>query len=102
MLEESEWPEMRAAVQRGVRNFRARHAAPGTDSAETTDDEKQQFQYAEALDLYERLTGYRETNPSAIYHHQVSLYGPPCKACGKPLRTPEASFCAACGARRAT
>ena len=51
-----------------------------------------------ALDLYEEMTGLRETNINAIWHHRIALYGPPCTECGKPLRTPRASFCAACGA----
>jgi hypothetical protein len=49
---------------------------------------------------YEAITGYRETNPNAIWHHRISLYGPPCASCGKPLRTPRARVCAACGAER--
>jgi len=52
------------------------------------------------LDEYNRLTGFRETNPNAVWHHRISLYGPPCGSCGKPLRTPVATFCAACGAPR--
>jgi hypothetical protein len=52
------------------------------------------------LDGYEEMTGYRETNPNAVFHHVISQYGPPCRACAKPLRTPRASFCAACGAQR--
>jgi hypothetical protein len=49
------------------------------------------------VDYHEQITGYRETNPNAIMHHQISQYGGPCENCGKPYRTSEASFCAACG-----
>lgn len=49
------------------------------------------------LNEYERITGRRETNPNAIFHHIVSKYGPPCACCGKPLRTPRAQMCVACG-----
>lgn len=48
-------------------------------------------------DLYEEMTGMKETNHNAIMHHRISLYGPPCEDCGKPLRTSEAAFCAAYG-----
>jgi hypothetical protein len=48
---------------------------------------------------YERITGFHETNPNAVYHHGFSLYGPPCPNCKKPLRSPKARFCAACGHR---
>jgi DNA-directed RNA polymerase subunit RPC12/RpoP len=48
-------------------------------------------------DAYERMTGFVETNQKAILHHRISLYGEACENCGKPLRTPRASFCAACG-----
>ncbi|WP_196787304.1 hypothetical protein [Burkholderia stagnalis] len=54
-----------------------------------------------ALAAYERITGFRETNANALMHHRLKLYGPECTTCGKPLRTPIASFCAACGAMRA-
>ena len=56
---------------------------------------------SEALRLYQDMTGFPETNPDALWHHRLSLYGPPCKACGKPLRTPQATLCAACGSERA-
>lgn len=55
---------------------------------------------AKLLAEYERITGFRETNPNAVMHHVVSQHGPPCQSCGKPLRTPQASFCAACGTKR--
>ncbi|HXN49927.1 MAG TPA: hypothetical protein VN893_24965 [Bryobacteraceae bacterium] len=48
---------------------------------------------------YERITGFHETKPNAVHHHRLSLYGPPCSNCGKPLRSPKARFCAACGHR---
>lgn len=53
--------------------------------------------YGPVLREYERITGFHETNPIAVHHHRLSLYGPPCSKCAKPLRTPRASFCAACG-----
>ncbi len=49
-----------------------------------------------ALVFYQELTGFPETNVKALWHHRLSLYGPPCTHCGKPLRTPQAKFCAAC------
>lgn len=51
-----------------------------------------------ALDAYNEITSFYETNINAVWHHRASDYGPPCKTCHKPLRTPRARFCAACGA----
>ena len=50
------------------------------------------------LQRYLEVTGFQETNVNAIWHHKVSQYGPPGQNCGKPLRTPQAKMCAACGA----
>ncbi|QDU97330.1 hypothetical protein Pla8534_51760 [Lignipirellula cremea] len=46
---------------------------------------------------YHMFTGVLEDSPNSISHHLVSEHGPPCSACGKPLRTPRAKMCAACG-----
>ncbi|WP_462278040.1 hypothetical protein [Ferruginibacter sp.] len=52
------------------------------------------------LDYYKAVTGEEELEPNAIMHHRIAQYGPPCEKCGKPYRTPQASFCAACGNKR--
>ncbi len=49
------------------------------------------------VDFYNELCGEDYTNPNAVVHHKISMYGPPCKECGKPLRTKVARFCAYCG-----
>jgi hypothetical protein len=51
------------------------------------------------LAVYRHLTGFDETNMNAVFHHRIALYGPSCKRCSVPLRTPKARFCAACGER---
>ncbi len=38
-----------------------------------------------------RINSGIETNPNAIWHHRLSLYGPPCHRCGKPLQQHEAA-----------
>jgi hypothetical protein len=53
-------------------------------------------EFSAMLQEYERITGFHETNPNASYHHQLSIYGPPCGKCGKPLRTPRAKLCGSC------
>ena len=49
------------------------------------------------MEMYRLLSGEGETNPNALGHHIVSLYGPPCPRCSKPIRTKQARYCAACG-----
>lgn len=52
--------------------------------------------FSAVLEEYERVTGYRETNGNAVFHHRLAIYGPPCSRCGKPLRTPRAKMCGSC------
>ena len=56
----------------------------------------QEKMFGPMLVEYERITGFRETNPIAIFHHRISDYGPLCSSCGKPLRTPRAKLCGHC------
>ena len=37
------------------------------------------------LEMYRLLTGFVETNPNAVLHHEVEQYGPSCPSCCKPL-----------------
>jgi hypothetical protein len=84
MLEEHEWEQILPALRLSMR-FQQVHGPAHSSSA---------------LEQYFEITGFWETNPNALWHHRLSLYGPGCRACGKPLRTPRARYCAACGAFR--
>jgi len=33
------------------------------------------------LEYYEKVTGFKETEPNAIMHHRIAQYGPPCENC---------------------
>lgn len=52
--------------------------------------------YTPMLHEYECLTGVAERYPLDILHHRLAIYGPPCRRCGKPLRTPWAKLCGSC------
>jgi len=56
--------------------------------------------FRKLLDYYKDLTSYEETNPNAIMHHFIDIYGPDCENCGKLYRTETATFCPNCGNRR--
>lgn len=92
MLDEQEFAKIAPLHTQGlqsVKEFRAKSGAPIQDDPLT-----EHFQ--EMLAQYEAITGFKETNPNAVWHHRLSLYGPLCKRCGKPLRTPRAKLCGSC------
>lgn len=95
MLTESEWetrvPHLTDTVER-IKGYRMQHNCSLQEALEKG--------LGDALEVYERLTGHKETNPNALWHHRRSIHGPPCPACGKPFRTPQARFCAMCSAER--
>ncbi len=53
-------------------------------------------EFTDVLREYELVTGEKLENPNPIWHHRLSMYGLPCKHCGKPLRTPRAKLCGTC------
>jgi hypothetical protein len=95
MLTEPEWAQVEPALKRAITDIQDYRKAHRVEPSEA----RQRGHGASALKLYNEITGFGETNVNAIWHHRASDYGPPCGTCGKPLRTPRASFCAACGAR---
>lgn len=97
MLDDAEWKLVAPLLNDSLSELQRYRQEHGVSLAEAKD---RVFGRA-ALDKYRELTGFTETNINALWHHHVSLYGPPCASCGKPLRTLKASFCAACGTERA-
>jgi hypothetical protein len=93
MLDEEEFAVVEhlfGAAFSATREFREQHGLPlGYISIEE--------RFRPVLEAYERLTGFCETNPNAVVHHRLALFGPPCLACGKPLRSPRARRCMECG-----
>jgi len=96
MLTEDEWrlvsPHLSDAAEQ-INHYRQQH------SCSLAEAKAKGFGQL-ALQLFEKITGFKETNPTALFHHRLSLYGPPCTNCGKPLRTPKARYCPLCGTDR--
>lgn len=98
MLDEEEWAQLSLLLMpshEGLERYRREY---GVDVARPPLAEW----YKPALALYREMTGYDETVVGALWHHRLSLYGQPCSHCNKPLRTPQAKLCAACGKPRAS
>ncbi len=87
MLDKGEFEKAQILYSKGMKNTGMRFNNP-------------QERFKELLAYYFEITGFRETEPNAILHHSIQLYGPACESCNKPYRTKQASFCAACGNKR--
>jgi hypothetical protein len=102
MMNEREFAQFRAASTAAVRAIKNHRARRGTSLRDTP---VARF-YSPARALYRefsRKAGLKAPLVSIDHlpQHRLADYGPPCKSCGLPLRTPRAKMCAACGARRA-
>jgi hypothetical protein len=106
MLDEGEWTEIVPFLQRGIEECGVSFSEVLKGAMEESALHKLQASKmsrdAPALQKFEEITGFKETNINAIYHHRRSLYGPECPDCGKPIRTPQARFCAECGYKTET
>jgi hypothetical protein len=92
MLDEDEFASVNALYRECMlasKEFREAHRLPGESGSI---DER----FAPVRRRYEELTGMKDCHQNAILHHRLSLYGPPCGACGRPLRTPRAGVCGSC------
>jgi hypothetical protein len=96
MLDEEEFSEIAALHLELTKSLKAYRAETGVALKHLS--LKDHFQ--PVLAKYEALTGFKESNVNAIMHHRLSLYGPACHVCGKPLRTPQAKVCGNCMAPR--
>jgi hypothetical protein len=93
MLDENEF----AAVERVHRDCTAKVKAYREEHGTTLENTPRAELMQPVLDSYRELTGGTARDPDHVLKHRLALIGPPCAACGRPLRTPQASFCAACG-----
>jgi hypothetical protein len=96
MLTEEEWSIVAPHLANGVEQIKRYREEHQCSLAEAQANGFGQ----EALALYAGITGFKETNANALFHHRLSMYGAPCHVCGKPLRTPQAKYCAMCSAER--
>jgi len=93
-LDEDEYARIADLYSQGIRavkDFRKRYNLP-LDRMPSMEE-----RFRPMLEAYEELTGFHETNPNAIMHHRIAIYGSPCPRCGKVLRTPKAYKCFECG-----
>ena len=97
MLDEAEWAKVRPLLSMSIQDLSEEAQVLGLSLRRAMDVKPLGWR---ALALYRELTGFEETNVNALWHHRLSLYGPPCVHCAKPLRTPQAKLCAACGRER--
>jgi hypothetical protein len=102
MMDEQEFTQAEAVHRTAIRAIKEYRASRMASLDEVP---LEQF-YRPVQALYVELSkraGLEATVVSAdhVLKHRLAAYGPPCTACGLPLRTPEAEMCGACGTKRA-
>lgn len=93
MLDEDEYAQVSELYIRCLRAVKGERQERNAGLAEVN----LEAHFRPIREAYSRLTGAPEMHHNAIMHHRIAIYGPRCADCGKPMRTPQARFCAACG-----
>ena len=96
MIDEREFEAWHSVFERCLFSAKSHRNAQGATLPESGIDSF----FAEARAFYSETSGAPETHQNEIWHHRLSMFGPPCTGCGKPLRTPQAKLCAECGQTR--
>ncbi|MCR9247756.1 MAG: hypothetical protein NXI31_22240 [bacterium] len=92
MFDEREWLRIRPLLDTGIRAVKDYRAEHGVPLAEVP----MRGPYAELLAEHVRIAGHANVRPEDVWHHRRADHGPPCRRCGKPLRTPGATRCVLC------
>lgn len=92
LLTDEEYEPVARALTNRIREIQAYRKEHGCSIEEARPNVS-----SEAMDLYERMTGYRLDHPEMLFAVRLSSYGRPCPECAKPFRTPRAKLCAECG-----
>jgi hypothetical protein len=93
---EDEWKQIQPLWSRAIDQANVQSAFALADAVA----EHPAFQ--PVAEKYKQLTGEPMGTRCLTHFHRLKDFGPPCQACGKPLRTAKARFCAACGAKSST
>jgi hypothetical protein len=97
MLDEDEWAHLAPLLHGAIENIQRYRQQHGVALSLVPIPQM----YWAVSEMHALLCGEPPVDPVALWHHRLSDYGPPCTHCGKPLRTPRAKLCAACGRDRA-
>lgn len=96
MLDEAEFEQFSKVYMEGIRATKKYRKDTGFGLREALEQDFMQ----PAVEKFEEITGTKvDCSVDHLRKHRLSDYGDPCRKCGKPLRTPQARFCAACGER---
>jgi ribosomal protein L32 len=95
MLEEAEWNRLAPLLTNHIEEIKRIRKDQNCDLATA-----KRLVETSACDLYFEMTGFKETNINALWHHRLSIYGNECPKCGHLFRSPMATFCANCGLKK--